>query len=97
VLAHRCSGTSQVLFDRPTPRRRACWTWGSRPSPIGPPHLPRRASLGSPGSRAWSFQACSGSQTAQSPEDTRESASADIAFRLAERRRHSGRDYSAAQ
>src|SRR5208282_1880627 len=39
VLAHRCSDTSQVLYDRPTPHRRACWTSGSRPSPTGPPHL----------------------------------------------------------
>src|SRR5207249_10967145 len=44
----------------PTPHRRACWPSGSRPSPTGPPHLPRRASMGSPGSRAWSFHACLG-------------------------------------
>jgi S1/P1 Nuclease len=61
VLAHPCSGTSQVLFDRPTPHGRACWTSGSRPSPAGPPHLRQRASMGSPGSRAWSFHACLGS------------------------------------
>src|SRR5215472_11861671 len=82
----------RYFFDRPTPQRCACWTWGSRPSPTGPPHLPRRASLGSPGSRAWSFQACTGSRTAQSPAGTCVSAPADIAFRLVERRRHSGRD-----
>src|ERR1035437_821766 len=35
--------------------------------------------------------------TAQSPADAREGASAGIAFRHVERRRHSGRDYFAAQ
>ena len=48
MLAHPCSGTSRVLFDRPTPHRRACWPSGSRPSPTGPPHLSRRASMGLP-------------------------------------------------
>ena len=60
VLAHPCSGTSQVLFDRPTPHRRTCWPSGSRPSPTGPPHLRQRAPMGSPGSHAWSFHACLG-------------------------------------
>jgi hypothetical protein len=48
--------TSTVVRNRPTPRRRACRTSGSWPSPTGPP--PRRAPTGSPGSRAWSFHAC---------------------------------------
>src|ERR1700728_6414 len=52
---------------------------------------------GLPGSRAWSFHACLGSQTAQSPPDACDSARVGIAFRHAERRRHSGRDYFAAQ
>src|SRR5215469_17068645 len=47
-----------------------------------------RASMGSPGSRAWSFPACLGSQTARGSRSARESALLDIAFRLVERRRH---------
>src|SRR6266849_2982187 len=72
VACYRCSGTSSVLRDRPTPHRRARWTSGSRPSPTGPSHLPRRASMGSPGSCAWSFHTCLGSQTARSPADAGE-------------------------
>jgi hypothetical protein len=53
--------------NRPTPRRRACWTPGSWPSPTGQPQRPRLAPTGSPGSRAWSFHACQGPQTARSP------------------------------
>src|SRR5215470_18582942 len=34
-----------------------------------PAQLSRRASMGSPGSRAWSFHACQGSLTAQSPQE----------------------------
>ena len=87
-----------LLRDRPTPHLRACWTSGSRPSPTGPPqHLPRRTSMGSPGSRAWSFHACLGSQTARSPANACDSASAGVAFRHTERRQHSGRDYFAAR
>ncbi len=44
--------------------------------------------MGSPGSRAWSFHACQGSRTAQSPAGTRATVSADIAFRMWELRRH---------
>ena len=58
-----CSPVSQVLRDRPTPRRRACRTWGLRPSPAVPLRHRPRESLGSPGSRAWSFHTCSGSVT----------------------------------
>jgi len=32
-----CSGTSSVLRHRPTPQPRACWPYGTRPSPTGPP------------------------------------------------------------
>jgi len=49
---------------RPTPRWRACWSYSSSPSPAGPAcccGMP----TGSPGSRAWNFQACLGSLTAQ--------------------------------
>jgi hypothetical protein len=53
--------------------------------------------MGSPGSCAWSFHTCLGSQTARSPADAGDSASVGVAFRHAERRRHSGRDYFAAQ
>src|SRR5216683_4445650 len=86
----------RTLCDRPTPHRRACWTSGSRPSPTGPPQLQRRAPMGSPGSRAWSFHACLGSLTARSPADAGDSTSVGVAFRLVERRQHSGRDYFAA-
>jgi hypothetical protein len=90
-----CSDTSSVVHNRPTPRRRACWTSGSWPSPTGPP--PRRAPTGSPGSRAWSFHVCQGSLTAQSPQSARDVASCGVAFRHVSRRRHSDRDYFAAQ
>jgi hypothetical protein len=56
-----------------------------------------RALIGPPGSRAWSFHACLGSKTAQSPADTRASVSTGVAFRTVELRRHSGRDYFAAR
>jgi hypothetical protein len=46
---------------------------------------------------AWSFHACLGSQPAQSPADACDDAPAGFAFRHAERRRLSGRDYFAAQ
>src|SRR5215471_5559166 len=55
------------------------------------------ASMGSPGSRAWSFPACLGSQTARGSQDARGFASLDIAFRLVERRRHPEYKYFAAQ
>jgi len=97
AVAHLCSNISKVLRNRPTPRRRACWTPGSWPSPTGPPHFRRRASTGSPGSRAWSFHACPGSLTAQSPLDACDGASCGVAFRHVSRRRHSDRDYFAAQ
>jgi hypothetical protein len=29
AVAHRCSGTSTVVRNRPTPHRRACWNPGS--------------------------------------------------------------------
>src|SRR5689334_8546065 len=43
--AHFCSGTSQILFDRPTPHRRACW-----PSAQGLLQPARRIF---PGGRRW--------------------------------------------
>ena len=89
AVSRLCSGTSQVLRDCPTPHQRACWTSGSRPSPTGPLTTSCRALMGSPGSRAWSFHACQGSRTAQSPAGTRATVSADIAFRMWELRRHS--------
>src|SRR5665811_1435321 len=53
-----------LLPVRPTPLRRACWSYSSSPSPAGPAYY-CRTPLGSPGSRAWNFQACLGSLTAQ--------------------------------
>src|SRR6266516_2423044 len=78
--------------------------YGSSPSPRVPParrhatprsnwaghHRRRQATVGPPGSRAWRFRACTGSQTAQGPPTTRESAANDVAFRLVVRRRHPG-------
>ena len=94
---HEQYAAQHTLRNRPTPHRRACWTSGSRPSPTGPPPITRRAPMGSPGSRARSFPACQGSQTARSPSDARVTASDGVAFRHAERRRHPNRDYFAAQ
>src|ERR1700681_3671276 len=53
---HEQRAAQHTLRNRPTPRRRACWSSGSWPSPTGPPL--RRAPTGPPGSRAWSFHAC---------------------------------------
>ena len=53
-----CSPASQVLWRHPTPTERTC-----RASALPSPTVPRRHSAGefrgSPGSRAWSFHACS--------------------------------------
>jgi hypothetical protein len=92
--ARACSPLFRHFASTKRSPESSCWTSGS-PSRAGPPHLPRRASMGSPGSR--SFRACLGCLTAQSPADAREGASAGIAFRHIERRRHSGRDYMVAQ
>jgi hypothetical protein len=62
---HLCSGTSQVLHNRPTPYPRACRDCGSSPSSTGPPTSSCRPRVGSPGSRAWRFHACRGSLTSQ--------------------------------
>jgi hypothetical protein len=58
-----CSPASQVLRDRPTPRRRARRAYGVSPFPTVPHRHPAGESPGSPGSRAWSFHACLGSAT----------------------------------
>jgi hypothetical protein len=50
-IAPRCSGASQVLPVRPTPHRRACWSYSSSPSPAGPAYY-CRTPAGPPGSRA---------------------------------------------
>ena len=52
-------------------------------------HLPR-ATLGSPGSRAWCVRACTGSLTARGPGTSRGGDVPDVAFRLSLRRRHPG-------
>ena len=54
----------RTLPVRPTPRRRACWSYSSSLSPAGPA-CGCRTPAGSPGSRAWNFQTCLGSVTAQ--------------------------------
>ena len=54
-----------------------------RPCPHDPPyHHHKRVTVGSPGSRAWRFRACTGSRTPRGPPTARESAAGDIAFRL---------------
>ncbi len=90
TLLRRCSATSQVLRNRPTPHGRACRTLGHCPSPTGPPALCRGASVGSPGSRAWSIHACSGSQTPRGRCATGTSAAHRVAFPLTIRGRRPG-------
>ena len=46
--------------------------------------------MGSPGSRARCFRACSGSQTARGPLASHDSDALGVAFRLSPRRRHPG-------
>ena len=93
---HLCSGTSQVLRRCPTPRWRACWSYSSSPSPAGPACC-CRTPAGSPGSRAWNFQACLGSLTAQDSRVARVFRHSffvthDVAFRFTEQRRRPERD-----
>jgi hypothetical protein len=83
---------------RPSDSPSACMLdLSSWPSPTGPPHEPRRALMGSPGSRAWSVCAYLRSQTARGPSSARTIAPVGVAFRLAERRRHADLDYFATQ
>jgi len=49
-----------------------------------------RATLGSPGSRAWCVRTCTTSLTARSPLASRHDEARGVAFRLRPRRRHSG-------
>ena len=61
-----CSRRSQVLCRCQTSRRRTRQDYGHRPSLTDPPPpcgANRRVLPGSPGSRAWSVHACTGSQT----------------------------------
>jgi len=51
---------------------------------------PPQADMGSPGSRARCFRACSGSQTARGPFASRAGDANGVAFRLSPRRRHPG-------
>src|SRR6266542_6925094 len=103
-VARPCSPASQVLRGCLTPDGRSSRASGSSPSPRGPPtrrhatprpnraghHRRRQATVGPPGSRAWRFRACTGSQTARGPPTTRESAADDVAFHPVVRRRHPG-------
>ena len=66
-----CSSASPVLCNRPTSHGRACRACGLRPSPTGPAHHPRRATVGSPSSRVESFHACAGPPTARDPAAAR--------------------------
>ncbi len=67
LLTEPCSGGSQVLRACPTSRGRASWGYGHWPFPCDPTVHSRRVASRSPGSRAWSFHACTGSATARGP------------------------------
>ena len=58
--------------------------------PRDPPLPVRRATTGSPGSRARCFRTCTGSLTARSSVAARDSVAPDGAFRISPLRRHSG-------
>ena len=59
TIVRLCSNLSALLSPAPTPRRRACGACGSRLLP--PACASPQASLRSPGSRAGSLLACTGS------------------------------------
>lgn len=67
----RCSAASSGLRTRPTSPSRASPAYGHQPFRCGPPHHPRQAAWGSPGSRARRFRTCHGSSTARGRSRTR--------------------------
>jgi hypothetical protein len=82
-------GTSQ-LSDFPEPCIIGVRLLASRCGPRL--HLPW-ATLGSPGSRAWSFRACAGSLTARGPSASRAGDASGVAFRFSLQRRRPGDSY----
>jgi hypothetical protein len=79
-IARLCSAGSSVLRGGPTPRHRSCGPFGFC---LLPPDCaaPRGQSMPrSPGSRACSFSACSGSSTTQGRPTARAIAAAHVAF-----------------
>lgn len=89
----RCSPTSQVLRTHLTSRQRARPSCRLRRSRTAPGHEARRLT-GSPGSRVWSVQTCSGSPTPPCRRFTRHDADRHVAFPLAPRGRHTGTLFS---
>jgi len=71
-----CSSASLVLWVCPTALPRASPVDGHWPYRRVPPRYLRRATQGSPGSRARSFRTCDGSPTARGRPEAR-----DVAFR----------------
>jgi hypothetical protein len=87
-MGQSCSPASSVLRDRQTPRKRAC-----RPTAFGAfayrPASPRtRESPRSPGSRTWSFQACTGSATPRRCRTARDHVVLHVAFPISGQGRH---------
>jgi len=79
-----------VRLPRSVHHRRASLDFPTRPVPPSGP-----ADLGSPGSRARCFRACSGSLTARGPDTSRANDAPGVAFRLLLRRRHPGATFAA--
>lgn len=78
-MARLCSAGSQVLQSGPTPRHRSCGPFGFCLLP--PDWSARGQSMPrSPGSRACSFSACSGSTTTQGRPTARAFAAGRVAF-----------------
>jgi hypothetical protein len=73
---HPCSPASQVLRTHLTSYQRSCQHYRRKRSLTVPPNgehatLVRRKPIGAPGSRVWSFHACTGSQTPPRPPEAR--------------------------
>jgi hypothetical protein len=79
-------GTSR-LSDSPEPRIIGVRLAASRRDPQL--HLPR-TTLGSPGSHAWCFRACTGSLTARGPSASCAGEASGMVFRFFSQRRHPG-------
>ena len=83
-----CSSASQVLRNRPTPRKRAWRTHGLHLLLPSLAVIRQREFLGSPGSRVWSFHACTGSSTPPRHPIARQCAMRSIAFPNIRQGRH---------
>ena len=74
-----------VRLPRNVHAGRTAIAFSGRPLPLS-----AREFLGSPGSRAWSVHACSGSQTPRCPEAARVNVAPGVAFPLSGLGRHTG-------